>query len=75
MQSTLIQHALPVDHADRPHPPVSRWRAALESPESVSAVATRKWIESMMRSPRPEYPIEPPIVTPREIPNTPRIPR
>lgn len=74
-RSTLLQYALPADNADRPHPPVAGWRPAMDSPKSVSAVATVKWIESMMRSPRPDYPVEPPIALPVETPATPRLPR
>jgi hypothetical protein len=75
MQSTLIQYALPVDKASRPHPPVAGWRAALESPKSRTTLATARWIESMMRSPRPEYPVEPPVQLLSETRETTRLPR
>ncbi len=75
MQSTLIQYALPAKQASRPHPSVVGWRPALKSPKSPTTMATTRWIESMMRSPRPTYPVEPPIKAPTETPETPRLPR
>ncbi len=75
MQSTLIQYALPRTKATRPHPAVAGWRPAMDATQSVSALGTAKWIESMMRSPRPEYPIEPPLNAAKQGTNGPRLPR
>jgi hypothetical protein len=75
LQSTLIQYALPLEHATRPHPPVAGWRPALVSPQSRTTQGTVQWIESMVRSPRPTYPVEPPIKAPAETADTPRVPR
>ncbi len=73
--SILIQHALPRDRADRPHPPIAGWRPALEAPESQGTLASIQWIESMMSAPRPDYPVESPLPTPKEPDSGPRIPR
>jgi hypothetical protein len=75
LQSTLIQYALPLEHATRPHPAVAGWRPALVSPQSRTTQGTVQWIESMLRSPRPTYPVEPPIKAPVETADTPRLPR
>ncbi len=61
MDSTLIQYALPRDQADRPHPPVTGWRPTLEARQSQTTQAAIRWIESMMSSPRPDYPVASPL--------------
>jgi hypothetical protein len=75
IQSTLIQYALPRTKAARPHPAVSGWRPAMDATQSVSALGTVNWIKSMMRSPRPIYPIEPPTDPSKRVTNGPRLPR
>lgn len=71
--SLLVQHALPRDVADDPHPAVDGFRPALPGTTSGPARATVAWIESMMRNPRPDYPVEPPL--PARASDEPRIPR
>jgi len=73
-RSLLVQHALPEDVADRPHPPVRGWRPTLDTLDGPRTLATIRWIEAMMRSPRPEYPVEPPVI-PGPAPDSPRLPR
>ena len=75
MQSTLIQYALPREHATRPHPDVAAWKPALGTPDSHRARLATKWIGSMLRDPRPEYPVQPPIVAIPKPTDTPRLPR
>ncbi|MDP7070498.1 MAG: hypothetical protein QF561_04020 [Phycisphaerales bacterium] len=73
--STLIQYALPRAHSSRPHPPVTGWRPALVAPQSLATQATIRWIESMMRNPRPDYPVESPLPPATAIDPGPRTPR
>jgi hypothetical protein len=75
MQSTLIQYALPRNLADRPHPPVAAWKPTLESPDAHRTRLTVKWIESMLREPRPDYPVQAPVQLPPAARSTPRAPR
>ena len=75
IQSTLIQYALPREHAARPHPDVAAWKPALKTPDSHRARLATKWIESMLRDPRPEYPVQAPIVATPNPTDTPRLPR
>ena len=73
--SVLLQYALPRDEATHPHPPVDGWRAVFPRINSGSMATSQRWIESMQRSPRPEYPIQSPISarqTPQEAQQTPQ---
>jgi hypothetical protein len=47
----------------------------MDATQSVSALGTVNWIKSMMRSPRPIYPIEPPTDPSKRVTNGPRLPR
>ncbi len=74
-ESILLQYALPRSEATHPHPPVEGWKAVFPRVRSGAMSASVRWIESMMRSPRPEYPVTSPISTqpsPDEAQRTPR---
>jgi len=73
-KSMLIQSALPRAVATHPHPAVDGWRPTLDTLDGPRTMATIRWIESMMRSPRPSYPVEPPTF-PKTPPSGPRLPR
>ncbi len=74
-RSLLIQHALPRDVAEFPHPPVSGWRPAMEAVESHRGELTVEWIESMMSDPRPAYPVAAPALPAKPADDAPRMPR
>ena len=74
-KSLLIQHALPLDQASDPHPAVDGWKPQLGSTARQTQKMTEKWITSMLREPRPDYPVSAPEFAPTSSPTGPRLPR
>ena len=56
-QSLLVQYGLPRNETSTPHPPVPGWRPLFTGRQKALKDGAVLWMDSMMQSPRPEYPI------------------
>ena len=56
-QSLLVQYGLPRNETSTPHTPVPGWRPLITGRQKALKDGAVLWMNSMMQSPRPEYPI------------------
>ncbi len=61
-QSLLMQYGLDRDEAQYPHPVVKGWKPVKELQTEDGRKAVIKWIQSMRQMPRPQYPIDFPLL-------------
>ena len=56
-QSLLVQYGLPRSETTTPHPAVKGWKPLFTGRQRSMKDGAALWMNSMMQSPRPEYPI------------------
>ena len=56
-QSLLVQYGLPRSETTTPHPAVKGWRPLFTGRQRAMKDSVALWMNSMMQSPRPQYPI------------------
>ena len=57
-----MQYGLDRDEAQHPHPLVRGWKPVKELQTEDGRKAVIKWIQSMRQMPRPQYPIDFPLL-------------
>ena len=56
--SLIVQYGLRRDMARKPHPDVKGWKPVFTKGNSRLLDSTIRWIQSMMKDPRPTYPVD-----------------